>query len=186
MAQRGAEGQIYQLRITLLDTDPEVWRWVRLLGETDLEELHYVIQVVMGWENSHMHQFATAERRYGLDEDYMPDPESERGTTLREVALRVGDRILYEYDFGDSWEHELLVEEILPPESGVRYPVCTGGDLAAPPEDCGGIPGYYMLLEAIQDPDHPDHEEMFEWVGEDYNPVAFDPDEVNRRLRELG
>ena len=89
------------------------------------------------------------------------------------------------YDFGDSWEHELLVEKRLPLEAGKRYPVCLTGKRACPPEDCGGIWGYASLLEAIRDPEHPEHEEMLEWVGGEFDPEAFDLDEVNRELQHL-
>jgi hypothetical protein len=95
------------------------------------------------------------------------------------------DKCLYEYDFGDSWEHEVLVEKILPREQGKRYPVCLTGKRACPPEDCGGIWGYAEFLEAINDPQHPEHEEMREWVGGEFDAEAFDPDEVNRELQRL-
>jgi hypothetical protein len=115
----------------------------------------------------------------------MPDPQSERSVTLREVIPQPQDRLLYEYDFGDGWEHEILVEELLAPEEGVRYLVCVEGEYAARPEDCGGIPGYYMMLEAIEDEENPDHEEMLEWIGGDFNPVTVDLDGINRRLELL-
>jgi hypothetical protein len=89
----------------------------------------------------------------------------------------------YEYDFGDSWEHELLVEKILPPEPGVRYPLCLKGKGACPPEDVGGVWGYDSFLEAIADPKHPEHDDMLEWVGGEFDPEAFDLDEVNEALR---
>jgi hypothetical protein len=104
---------------------------------------------------------------------------------LQQVVSRVKDKLIYEYDFGDSWEHELLIEKILPPEAGKRYPVCLTGKRACPPEDCGGIWGYASFLEAIQDPQHPEHEEMVEWVGGKFNPEAFDLDEVNREIQNL-
>ena len=95
------------------------------------------------------------------------------------------ERFLYEYDFGDSWIHEILVEKILPPEPKKRYPVCLKGKRACPPEDVGGPWGYADFLEAIRDPDHPEHEEYLEWAGEDFDPEAFDLDEVNRALRKM-
>ncbi|MBA2344594.1 MAG: plasmid pRiA4b ORF-3 family protein [Rubrobacter sp.] len=179
------EGTIHEIRVMLLASEPLIWRRVRLSGESNLEELHHVIQTVMDWENYHMHQFVTDDRRYGVDEDFMPDPESERTTTLRGVIPDPDDRLIYEYDIGDGWEHGIMVEEILSPEEGVPDPVCVGGEYAAPPEDCGGIPGYYMMLEAIEDEEHPDHEEMIEWVGGDFDPVTFDLDRINRNLEAL-
>jgi hypothetical protein len=102
---------------------------------------------------------------------------------LRDVVPDQNLRFTYEYDFGDLWEHELLVENILPPQEGVRYPVCLMGARACPPEDVGGIPGYETLLEAIHNPNHLQHEEYLEWIGDSFDPEAFDADEVNRKLR---
>lgn len=184
--EQSAENSIYQVRVTLEGSNPPIWRRVLLSGDTTLEKLHDIIQIVMEWENYHLHQFVVGEKRYGVNEDFMPDPQSERSTTLREVASQTEDRLLYEYDFGDGWEHDILVEKMLEPEEGVRYPVvCLEGENAAPPEDCGGIPGYYMMLEAIEDEEHPDHEDMLEWVGGDFDPEAFDLDGVNRELETI-
>jgi Plasmid pRiA4b ORF-3-like protein len=104
---------------------------------------------------------------------------------LAEIASSPKTKFIYEYDFGDSWEHEVLIEKILPPETGVRYPNCLTGKHACPPEDCGGVWGYAGLLETIQDSHHPDHEEMLEWVGGSFDPEAFDLDTVNRELKRL-
>jgi hypothetical protein len=105
--------------------------------------------------------------------------------SLQQVVSRVKDKLIYEYDFGDSWEHELLVEKILPLEAGKHYPICLTGKRACPPEDCGGIWGYASLLAAIRDPEHPEHDEMVEWGGDEFDPEAFDLDEVNRELHHL-
>lgn len=176
---------IYEIGVTLIDSEPSIWRRLRLSGDTSLEDLHYVLQIAMGWENSHLHQFIVGDTYYGMREDPDLGTRDESTLTLRQAAPSPGDVFLYEYDFGDSWEHGILIEEVLPPEEGVRYPICLGGENAAPPEDCGGIPGYYMLLEAIEDEEHPDHEEMLEWIGGGFEPGAFDPDEVNRKLDAL-
>jgi hypothetical protein len=108
-----------------------------------------------------------------------------RTVTLERLVPREKSKLLYEYDFGDSWDHELLVEKRLPLAAGKRYPVCLTGKRACPPEDCGGVWGYASVLEAIRDPEHPEHEEMLEWVGGEFDPEAFDLDEVNRELRHL-
>ncbi len=184
-SERPANNSIYQIKVTLEGSNPPIWRGVLLSGDTSLEELHYILQVVMDWQNYHLHQFVVGDKRYGVNEDSMPDPESERSTTLRQVATRQKSRIFYEYDFGDGWEHDILVEKVLDPEEGLRYPVCIEGEHAAPPEDCGGIPGYYMMLEAIEDPEHPDHEDMLEWVGGDFDPATFDLYEINEKLEPL-
>jgi len=103
---------------------------------------------------------------------------------LNQIA-DAGAKFVYEYDFGDSWEHILLVEKVLPMEPDQQYPVCIKGKRACPPEDVGGVWGYYGFLEAIQDPDHPEHEDYLEWIGEDFDPEAFDLDAVNAALRAL-
>ena len=90
--------------------------------------------------------------------------------------------MIYTYDFGDGWEHGIVLEKQLPADPGTTYPVCTDGKLACPPEDCGGIPGYYHLLDALADPQHPEHEEMRDWIGDDFDPQLFSVDSVNQRL----
>jgi hypothetical protein len=125
-------------------------------------------------------------RYYGTPHpDFGFEVKNENNVSLRQVVARVKDKLIYEYDFGDSWDHELLVEKILPPEAGKRYPVCLTGKRACPPEDCGGIWGYAGFLDAIQDPQHPEHEAMVEWVGGEFDPAAFDLDEVNTALQRL-
>jgi len=104
---------------------------------------------------------------------------------LKDVVSREKAKFIYEYDFGDGWEHELLVEKILPPTAGQRYPICLKGKRACPPEDVGGIWGYADFLEAIQDPNNPDHEDLLEWIGGSFDPEAFDLEEINRRLQKI-
>jgi len=182
--KRAKNYPVYQLKITLTDSKPPIWRRVQVASNTTLSELHRVIQVAMGWWDSHLHQFVIHGEYFGI-----PDPDwdsmevtSERGVKLAEVISAEKDKLIYEYDFGDSWEHVILVEKILPSDPGISYPVCLKGKRACPPEDCGGIWGYSDFLEAIQDPDHPEHDDMLEWVGEEFDPEAFSLDEVNSRL----
>ena len=94
-------------------------------------------------------------------------------------------RFDYEYDFGDQWMHQLIVEERFPPEQGVKYPICVAGQRACPPEDCGGPWGYSDFVEAISNPDHRGHEEMLEWVGGEFDPERFDLESVNKKLRRM-
>jgi len=139
----------------------------------------------MGWTNSHLHQFIVGQTYFGEPyPDYGFEMHDERDVRLNQIADE-GARFVYEYDFGDSWEHILLVEKVLEPEPGQQYPVCIKGKRACPPEDVGGVWGYYGFLEAIQDPDHPEHEDYLEWIGEDFDPEAFDLDAVNAALRAL-
>ena len=145
----------------------------------------------MGWQESHLHQFVTEnEQLYGphfddMDPDSRRDLHDERMARLCEIAAGPKARFVYEYDFGDGWQHGLEVEEIGPPLVGVRYPVCLAGERACPPEDCGGTPGYYELLDTMGDEEHPGHEEMLEWIGGDFDPDAFDIDEINSMLRTV-
>jgi hypothetical protein len=178
---------IYQLKITLLGTRPPIWRRVLVPADLTLAQFHDVIQVAMGWENDHLHEFRVGRQRYGIPDpmdDFMGGTAciSEKKVRLSDVLSRKGSRAEYTYDFGDTWEHSIVVEKVLSPEPGTAYPVCTAGERRGPPEDCGGPGGYYDLLEAIRDPEHERHEEMLEWVDEDFDPDAFSVDDVNRRL----
>jgi DNA invertase Pin-like site-specific DNA recombinase len=184
-SKKSASNQIvYQLKITLKNIRPPIWRRIQVLSSTTLEQLHVIVQEVMGWDNYHMHSFSIAGIDYG-----QPQPEfnvrSEKTVILRQVVKGEKSKFFYTYDFGDSWEHEILVEKELPSTPDTNYPVCITGKRACPPEDCGGSWGYAELLEIISDPSHPEYEERMEWVGESFNPDTFDLNEVNQRLREL-
>ena len=179
--------EIYQIKITLLGTRPPVWRRLLVPAGMTLAQLHDVLQAAMGWENCHLHEFRIGRQTFGA-----PDPDSrlmggtgsidERKVRICDVLGKAPAKAEYTYDFGDSWEHSILVEKLLPSEPGLNYPICTGGKRHGPPEDCGGIGGYYNLLEAIHDPEHQEHEEMLEWIGGDFDPEAFSVEDVNRRL----
>ena len=178
---------IYQFKITLRGLRPLIWRRFQVPGDFKLDRLHRVIQRVMGWTDSHLHEFIVRGRHYGT-----PDPEwgmrqveSERSARLCDVAPREKVRFVYVYDFGDSWEHDVLVEKIVESQPGQRYPACLAGQHACPPEDCGGYPGYIDFVAAISNPAHPEHAEMLEWVGGAFDPRAFDLAGVNRALRRF-
>ena len=175
---------VYQLKITLKDIRPPIWRRV-LVPDCSLTKLHEIIQVAMGWENYHLYDFEVGGERYtdprGMDDLDMEDASRAK---LSQVAPREKAKFRYTYDFGDNWQHEVLVEKFLPPEEGRTYPVCVAGKRACPPEDVGGPWGYMEFAEAIRDPKHEQHEEFLEWRGE-FDPEAFDPDAVNEELRRL-
>jgi hypothetical protein len=145
------------------------------------------LHALMGWEGYHLYQFVVGGMAYS-DPRMLEEMEGEdaRRVTLATLVWGEQFKFLYEYDFGDSWEHELLIEKMLPFEAGKRYPVCLTGKRACPPEDCGGIWGYADFLEAIRDPQHPEYDEMLAWVGGEFDPDAFDLDEVNTALQSLG
>jgi len=182
--------EIYQIKVTLLGTRPPIWRRLLVPVGLTLEQLHDVLQSAMGWEDCHLHDFRIGQKRFGKPDPNdrlmgLPATGNERTVRLFTVLGKVGAKAVYTYDFGDSWEHAIVVEKVLPPEPELPYPVCVGGKLHGLPEDCGGIPGYYNLLEAIRDPAHDQHEEMLEWVGGDFDPEAFSVDDVNQRLAPL-
>ena len=178
---------IYQLKITLKVLRPLIWRRFQVQGDYTLDRLHRVIQRVMGWTDSHLHEYIVRGRHYGTpsDESEGPPVVSERSARLCDVAPREKARFVYVYDFGDDWQHDLLVEKIVAPQAGQRYPVCLAGQHACPPEDCGGYPGYIDFVAAISNPAHPEHAEMLEWVGGAFDPWVFDLDGVNRALKRF-
>jgi hypothetical protein len=154
-------------------------------GDLTLPQLHAVFQNAMGWTNSHLHGFRKGKLFFSE-----PDPDyldlkvlDERLFRLDQIAPEVGARFVYEYDFGDGWEHTLVVEKILPPEPGAAYPRCTVGKRACPPEDVGGTYGYLEFLIAINDPLDLEHEEWLEWAGGSFDPEAFDLQETNALLQ---
>jgi hypothetical protein len=176
----------YQLKVTLKGSKPPIWRRIQVTSDTTLVKLHRILQRVMGWEGYHLDQFVIGGFAYG-DPGLLGELEAEdaRLVTLETIVRGEQFKFLYEYDFGESWEHELRIEKTLPLEEGKRYPVCLTGKRACPPEDCGGIWGYASFLEAIQDPTHPEHEEMVAWVGREFDPDAFDLDGVSTELQRL-
>jgi hypothetical protein len=182
--------EIYQLKVTLRYTKPPIWRRLLVPASLTLEVMHDVLQLAMGWYDCHLHEFHIGQKRFGE-----PDPEdglmglppvsNERNAFLFMVLGKARAKAIYIYDFGDGWEHVIVVEKVLPPEPGAPYPICIGGKRQCPPEDCGGIPGYYNLLEAIRNPTHKEHEEMLDWLGGHYDPEAFSVEDINHRLAHL-
>lgn len=177
--------QIYQLKITLVDLQPSVWRRVLVPAGYTLDRLHRVIQYAFGWRDLHLHSFEAAGLQYGE-----PDPvgelalRDELDTRLDDIGGK-GDVFRYTYDFGDWWEHEITVEDVFGAEPDERYPVCLDGARACPPEDVGGPPGYRELLAALADPGHPRYDAMREWLGREHDPEQFDPRPVTTLLRRL-
>ena len=174
----------FQLKITLAQSEPSIWRRVIVPANLTLEGLHIVIQTAMGWSDDHLHQFEIGEVRYtGYHpfDDFDDTGEDESQYRLDE-AIGNKKKFLYEYDFGDSWLHTIVVEKKIPV---LEKPiVCTGGEMACPREDSGGLEGYYEQLAMLNDKTHPDHEAVAEWMGK-FNPEAFDINAVNRSLGRL-
>ena len=182
--KKSAKDKVYQLKISLKGGKPPIWRRVQVVADTTLFELHKIIQITMGWWDSHLHQFIIHGKYFGIPHpDYYMEVTNETNIRLLDVINAEKEKFIYEYDFGDSWEHVILIEKILSNDPKIKYPVCIKGKRACPPEDCGGIWGYYNFLEIIQNPDHPEYDEMSEWwdAGE-FDPEAFDLDQINMRL----
>jgi pRiA4b ORF-3-like protein len=188
---RTAPPRLYQLKVTLKDVKPPVWRRLLVPADIPLHKLHAVIQEAMGWESSHLHQFSLNGRRIGdisllenmdvFGEDTIEDESQVRLDAL----VRPKQSLLYEYDFGDDWRHTVRVEKELAPDAGSAYPRCTGGARACPPEDCGGPWGYANFLAALKDPRHPEHAQFVSWIGGAFDPEDFNLTRVNKALAEL-
>ena len=187
-SKSATDAPIYQIKVTLEDSKPPIWRRLLVRSDVTLAELHGIIQAAFGWWDYHLHQFIVGETSFGVpDPDYedLLEMHDERQIRLHQVAPREGLKFRYEYDFGDSWLHQVLLEKILPPEPGQVYPLCIKGRRACPPEDVGGMWGYYYFLKAIGDPEHEEHDHYQEWIGGEFEPEAFDLEEVNQALRAL-
>ena len=188
-AQRAKDKRIYQLKVTLEGSKPPIWRRVQVGETVRLGDLHAILQCVMGWTDSHLHQFIIKGEYYGApspgDFEDFEEMKDEDKFNLGGIVRRAKDKFVYEYDFGDGWKHKILVEKILPREAGVTYPRCLDGKRACPPEDCGGIWGYHDMLGAVADPKHPEHEELSEWLDDGFDPEAFDLEEVNKHLPKV-
>jgi len=152
-------------------------------NDLSLQKLHWVIQCLFGWDESHLHRFEIQKTAYGV-----PDPDSyevldEEERRICDFAVRKGTKWFYEYDFGDCWGHVIALEKVLPWQDNF-VPVCLEGARACPPEDSGGPPGYWWKLQIMQDPTHKEHEEVCDWMGRDWDPERFDLSSVNLRLKQ--
>lgn len=185
--RKAATGTVFQLKITLNDVKPPIWRRMQV-GDCTLFRLHKIIQACMGWEDCHMWLLVIGDEEYGddvMDAGGDRDFASARKAKLGQIIAQGIKKVGYEYDLGDSWRHTITVEKTLPAEAGVKYPRCIAGERACPPEDCGGPWGYPEFLEAIQNQKHKQHRELLEWVGGEFDPEAFDLGQVNEELQEV-
>lgn len=181
--------RLYQFKITLLNSDPVIWRRIQIKN-CSIDKLHACVQTVMGWTNSHLHQFEIQGIVCG-DPELLCDNAScfvginSLKTMVSDIVPQSGDRFrfTYEYDFGDRWEHEIVFEGCLPRDQGVRYPLCLEGEFACPPEDVGGVYGYAEFLAAIADASHAEHKEWMAWWGDDFDPNRFDATEATKVMQ---
>ncbi len=174
-------------KIALFGIEPTIWRTFIVNDDYRMDRFHQVIQLVMGWTNSHLHEFSVNNRCIGMlmeDELDSTNIEDECSIHLRDLNLKPGDTFNYLYDFGDSWEHFISLEKV---ESQTdSHPLCTGGENASPPEDCGGFPGYMNIVDILGNPNHEEHDEMIEWLPEGYEPAFFPLETVNNKLDKFG
>lgn len=187
-----AAGQLEVIvRVSLAEITPAIWRQIRLSGAMTLEDLHFAIQGAFGWENSHMHVFTlSADETYSVSaaKSWSADVGVEGAgdaakITLQEIVARKIKRFTYEYDFGDSWLHEITIESASPATEPIAMPQCLAGERNGPPDDCGGVPGYYNFVEAMSDPKHPEHRELKEWHGGKYKPELFSVKTANDGIK---
>lgn len=193
--------QILKFKITLEEIEPPIWRRFLVEDSISFESLHYIIQIIMGWTNSHMHNFQVDEKKYvemdtkeffsidsmwsAIREDDKAEKLSEKETKLSDIITEEGKWFLYTYDFGDNWVHIIELEKIMSKQARKKYPICIEGERACPPEDCGSVPGYENLLEILKNKKHPEYKEMKEWVGKKYDPESFSVEKVNKNLKNV-
>lgn len=184
---QSSEAEPVQLRVELTGVEPPIWRRLVVPEDFTLGDLHAVIQVAMGWQDIHLHEFVGEQGRWGPPDEEAPgEQDDEDGLTVAEALPREGSALRYEYDFGDGWQQEVIREPLAEPPD--ELPVCTGGERAGPPEDSGGPDGYEQMLVALADPENPDHEEMVDWLAgedEDFDPEHFDLDLTNKGLQDI-
>ena len=173
--------KVLQLKIMLLDS--LVRRRVLVEDKTSFHRLHKIIQVTMGWEGYHLYMFKVGDKDIGLpDPEYDSEVHDSRKTSLAMIKVK---EFLYTYDFGDTWEHSIIIEKILEKDKSKKYPLCIDGAMACPPEDCGGTFGYQRMLKALNDKNDKEHKMWSNWISGSFNPEEFDKAKINRKLRKL-
>lgn len=179
--------KIYQFKISLLDITPKIWRRIQVPENYKFSNLHDAIQDAMGWYDCHLHEFSLVNTKTGLkerigmldeDDDFEPKLLDEAKIRISKYFSTENTKAKYDYDFGDNWEHEIILEKILSAEDGTKYPKCIAGKNACPPEDCGGIWGYESMLKIIQNPKHPEYKEQMQWLNGKFDPKEFDMESV--------
>jgi hypothetical protein len=183
---------ILQLYVNLDGSNPIIWRRIQVREDTSFFELHHILQITMGWKNSHLHEFNCDGYRIGeiIEEFNMEGFGSDEVTDSKKISIKdiikeTDESFRYTYDFGDSWDHILRIEKSLPADTNIKYPICIGGEMSCPPEDCGGIHSYYNYLDILKDKKHVEYKELRRWMGGNFDANKFDQDAVNQKLRNL-
>jgi hypothetical protein len=180
--------ETYQILISLKNSKPIIWRRILISSGLSLSDFHKVIQTTMGWTNSHLHQFIKNNTFYTVrmgDDDFWEEMNNVdyKGMKVSDLLVNEDDTIIYEYDFGDGWMHDLTLEKKITNDPKIIYPSCLTGKMNCPPEDCGGVWGYEDLLKIIKNPEHEEYEGYMEWLGGAFDPKDFNKDEINKRLK---
>jgi hypothetical protein len=182
------QSKVLEFKVVLNNIQPAIWRRFQVKSGITLKRLAATLILVMEWDNCHLHQFCIGKKKYSIPcEDYseLDDFEDEGEFRLGDFSVDELRQFVFEYDFGDGWEHAVFLEKVLAPQKGTKYPLCLAGERSCPPDDCGGPWGYEKFLEIIRNPDHPEYAEKREWLGGDFDPEQFDIDIINRGLRHV-
>jgi hypothetical protein len=183
MATKNQLALIYQMKVMLADIEPPIWRRFLVVSDITLHKLHLILQTIMGWENYHLYEFTIDDKLYGEpDDEYEQDINRASRFRLSQVIHTEEQEFLYVYDYGDNWDHKIVVEKMLPVDQNAIYPFCLEGELACPPEDCGGVTGYMDMLEIISDPEHEEYKHIIAWLGGSFVPERFDMRSINKEL----
>lgn len=183
-ARKRVTPKLFELNVELEDIEPRIWRRLLVPGSMKLPKLHALLQLAMGWTNSHLHSFQFGDQVFAAAHGELEELDmlDEKNRTLESVLGELRE-FVYEYDFGDSWRHRIEAKLIANPNPDWFYPLCIGGARAAPPDDVGGPPGYAEFLSAIGNPKHEEHQSMLAWIGGAFDPEGFDLNAINRTLR---
>lgn len=178
------EKKMYQVHIELKGSKPKIWRRILVDSDVLLPDFHKILQTTMGWSNAHLHSFSDGKVDYAPKEMELDYAIDSRKVRLDKILKSEKAKINYSYDFGDGWEHSITLEKILAPDTKLQIPKCTAGKSCCPPEDCGGIWGYYNMLEILKQPEHEEYEDYIDWIDDDFDPEYFDLVEINEMLQE--
>ncbi len=177
--------KVYQFKVILKGIKPVVWRRIQVPESYNFWDLHVAIQDAMGWHDGHLHSFNVLNPQTGEKEEIgIVDEDGEEECLpgweipISSYITLQNEKVSYAYDFGDNWEHSLLLEKIIYRDSEKKYPLCIAGEMACPPENCGGIGGYEKLLNIIKDPNHEEYDNMLEWLEDRFDPERFHPEAV--------